>query len=93
MSLSVMGSICNPHAQRVPFYQYRLIGEDYIAAQPPPLITLPFRQGVPYEALFISAADTVKTRRFWMVGRQAIGAFLVMIAVGGFMKTTLGYGA
>lgn len=48
---------------------------------------------MPYEALFISAADTFKTRRFWMEGQQAIGAFLTMIAVGRFMKNTLGYGA
>ncbi|MDM5065678.1 hypothetical protein OB934_23290 [Aeromonas salmonicida] len=40
-----------------------------------------------------SAADTFKTRLFWMLGPQTIGAFLAMMAVGEFMKNVLGYGA
>jgi len=66
-----MGSICNTHAQRVPVYQYRLTGEDYIAAQQPPLITLPLH------------------KEFFMKRYLSV---LTMIAVGKFMKNTLGYG-
>jgi hypothetical protein len=67
-----MGSICNPHAQRMPVYQYRLTGEDYIAAQQSPLITLPLH------------------KKFLMKRYLSV---LTMIAVGEFMKNTLGYGA
>lgn len=40
-----------------------------------------------------SATDTFKARLFWMVGPQTIGAFLTMIAVGGYMQNVFGYGA
>lgn len=42
---------------------------------------------------FISAAVTFKTRRFWILGPQAIGAFLARMTVGGFVKNTQGCGA
>jgi hypothetical protein len=56
----------------MPVYQYRLTGENYIAAQQFPLITLPLH------------------KKFLMKRYLSV---LTMIAVGGFMKNTLGYGA